>query len=71
MNTYHKLAQYKKIDKHTAVTDADPHRLIQMLINGNLHFKPGVQLAIPHKMQMELHSIAQRLEHVMLGLIFV
>ena len=36
MNKIGALEQYSKIDTQTAVVDADPHRLIQMLLNGAL-----------------------------------
>lgn len=28
------IKQYQSIDKHTAITDADPHKLIQLLFEG-------------------------------------
>ncbi len=51
MNARSAMSQYKKIGVHSNVTDADPHRLIQMLLNGALE-----RLATA-KGHMERHNI--------------
>ena len=36
MNAYNQLKQYQAVNRETGIVDADPHKLIQMLIDGAL-----------------------------------
>ncbi|WP_163834061.1 flagellar export chaperone FliS [Spartinivicinus ruber] len=36
MNAYNQLKQYQAVNRETGIVDADPHKLIQLLIDGAL-----------------------------------
>lgn len=62
------IGQYKQIDIETALTNASPHRLIQMLFEGALQSLAKAKGVIAHQQPELLSTHIKKTSNILLGL---